>query len=440
MQTCDPQALLRAGGMSRFQVGIIGTCVLLAGLDGFDVLVVAYTASALAEEWALSPSALGGIFSVGLAGMGVGAVANGPIADKVGRRPAVLICLFILMTGMPLAAMASSAQQFTAARFFTGLGIGGMLANLNIIAIEYSSDRRRKLSVAFMTLGYPIGASLGGVATAYLLAAFNWRAAYWFGAVVALALLPLAWRRIPESLDYLMVRRPHGTLEKVNAVLARLGYPFVDALPVQTKSENNGVRLRELLGPEHLGRIVAASVAYFCVMMTVYFLLSWTPRTLTALGFSATDGISASMLMNIGGAIGCALYGLFAGALGARRLAVFFTLGLGVTGTAFGFAPAVGSLLLMAALVVGLFLHPSITVLYALVPESLPPAIRTTGTGLAMSVGRAGAATGPALAGLLIEAGWSRPAYFAALALPMILATLSLLWIRPVHQATPTLR
>jgi hypothetical protein len=55
----DPRWALRAGTMSAFQVGIITVCVLIAGLDGFDVLVVAFTATVLANEWMLSPSALG---------------------------------------------------------------------------------------------------------------------------------------------------------------------------------------------------------------------------------------------------------------------------------------------------------------------------------------------------------------------------------------------
>ena len=71
-----------------------------------------------------------------------------------------------------------------------------------------------------------------------------------------------------------------------------------------------------------------------------------------------------------------------------------------------------------------------IDVLYAIVPETFPTAIRTTGTGWAMSVGRLGAVAGPSRAGVLIEAGWSRPSYFAALGVPMLVAALCLRWIR----------
>jgi MFS family permease len=188
----DPRWVLRAGTMSEFQVGIITVCVLIAGLDGFDVLVVAFTATALANEWMLSPSALGVVLSAGLAGMGLGALVMGPAGDRLGRRPAVLLCLIGLAVGMALSAVATSVGLFAATRFFTGLWIGGVLANINIVVVEYSSDRRRKLCVALMTLGYPIGATLGGLAAVYLLSTYGWRSVYWFGAAAAVVLFPLA--------------------------------------------------------------------------------------------------------------------------------------------------------------------------------------------------------------------------------------------------------
>jgi MFS family permease len=392
--------------MSAFQAGAVTVCVLIAGLDGFDVLVVAFTATALATEWLLSPSALGVVLSAGLAGMGVGALVMGPAGDRFGRRSAVLLCLVGLAAGMALSAVATSPGVFSATRFFTGLWIGGVLANINIVVIEASPDRWRKFNIALMTMGYPIGATLGGVAAVYLISAYGWRSVYWFGAVAAVVLFPAAWVWMPrQRIRDITTRQPH-------------------------------VSLLAVFAPAHRTQMIAACAAYFCVMMTVYFLLSWTPRTLTELGFSTTAGISGSLLMNIGGVIGCVLYGLLADRLGARRLGTGIIVGLFVLSALFGLVPAQQSALLVAALAVGFCLNASINVLYAIVPETFPPAIRTTGTGWAMSVGRLGAVAGPSLAGVLIEAGWSRPSYFAALGVPMLLAALCLRWIRSPEEET----
>ena len=110
-------------------------------------------------------------------------------------------------------------------RFYTGLGIGGVLANINIVVAEYASNRRRNLSISLMSLGYPIGATLGGAFSVYLISAFGWRSVYVFGGLVALILVPAVIRFMPESLDYLIARRPAGALDKVNRVLARIGRP-----------------------------------------------------------------------------------------------------------------------------------------------------------------------------------------------------------------------
>jgi MFS family permease len=73
---------------------------------------------------------------------------------------------------------------------------------------EYSSIRHRNLCVALMSVGYPIG----GVAALYLIQIWGWRSVYVFGAAVALILLPVTMSQLPESLAFLLARRPVGAL------------------------------------------------------------------------------------------------------------------------------------------------------------------------------------------------------------------------------------
>src|SRR5882757_5952299 len=103
----DPRAVVRNEGMTLFQIVIVVLCVLIAALDGFDVLAIAYTAPSIAREWGLSPANLGVVFSAGPLGMGLGAVLIAPIADRLGRRPIVLLSLSILTVGMLASAFVS---------------------------------------------------------------------------------------------------------------------------------------------------------------------------------------------------------------------------------------------------------------------------------------------------------------------------------------------
>jgi MFS family permease len=211
-----------------------------------------------------------------------------------------------------------------------------------------------------------------------------------------------------------------------------LGRSPISALPsnVQTAETKGQQSIFAIFRSPILSSTIATALLYFSVMATCYFLLSWTPKLLTDLGLSVSGGISGSLLMNIGGTVGCILYGIYASQFGVRRLAVFFMLGLGVMTPIFGVLPANAGLLLAAALVLGFFLHTSITVLYVVVPTVFPAAVRATGTGFSMSLGRVGAVTGPLLAGWLMAAGFDRPVYFSVLAVPVLLAVACLYCVR----------
>lgn len=408
--------------MAPLQVFAVAVCVFINGLDGFDVLAIAFTAPAIARDWQLSPVALGSLFSAGLIGMSVGAFFLSPLGDRIGRHNTILVCLGILGAGMLLSAAAENLLQLWTLRCFTGLGIGGMLASINTVTAEYASPRRRDLCIALMSLGYPIGATLGGGIAAFLIAQQGWRSVYAFGGALALVLVPVVLFGLPESLDFLLVRQPRGALARVNRILHRLGREPLAVLPAQPASAARQGSLAAVLAPERRGDAALICLAYFGVMLAMYFVLSWTPKLLVELGFSDAGGISGSMLMNLAGIAGCLLLGLGTNRFGLRRLSVLIMLGLFAGLVFFGVVPAQASLLLLAVIVLGFCMYGCIAALYAMVPVVFPVEGRTTGTGLALGVGRLGAITGPYLAGIMIAAGWSRASYCLVLALPLLVA------------------
>ncbi|MNP21103.1 putative niacin/nicotinamide transporter NaiP [compost metagenome] len=203
-----------------------------------------------------------------------------------------------------------------------------------------------------------------------------------------------------------------------------------------SQKKHSGKYFSVLFKPEIASRTFAACAVYFCVMMTSYFLLSWMPKMLTELGLSQATGISGSLLLNIGGMAGCLLFGFLAPKFGPRCLAAAFMVGLFITAILFSLVPATAVVLLMTSVAVGFCLYTSINTLYVLVPQVFPTTLRSTGTGLAMSVGRIGAVSGPFVAGMLMAKEWSRPGYILVLALPMLVAAFSLIWLR--QSSTPT--
>lgn len=161
------QQRINEGPMSSFQMFVIGICVVINMLDGFDVLVVAFTASSIATDWSIPNSSLGIILSAGLFGMAAGSLFLAPYADHIGRRYMILAGLVIITIGKLASAFSQSVWQLVSARLFTGLGIGGLLASMNVLVAEYSSRKYRSLAISFLQSGYPIGATIGAIIAPY---------------------------------------------------------------------------------------------------------------------------------------------------------------------------------------------------------------------------------------------------------------------------------
>ena len=162
------------------------------------------------------------MLSAELVGMGFGSVMLGGLADKFGRKPAMLICLVIMAIGMYLAHAAGGVWPLTVWRFITGLGIGGMLAATNAVTAESTSKSARSLAMALYVIGYPIGGVIGGFAAqTWLLVDYDWRAVFLFGAVVTAAMIPLVMLLVPETPAFYAARRPEGALEQDQPLAAR---------------------------------------------------------------------------------------------------------------------------------------------------------------------------------------------------------------------------
>ena len=188
-------------------------------------LVVAFTAPEIASEWALDPQSLGVLFSSGLFGMAAGSLFIAPLADRMGRRNIILICLVIISVGMLASAFTNSIFELAAMRVITGLGIGGALASITTITAEYSSKKRQGFAISLVQVGYPIGATIGGTIAAVLIVQYGWRSVFIFGAICSALMIPMVLRFLPESLEYLITHQPKNALGKINSLLSKLGQP-----------------------------------------------------------------------------------------------------------------------------------------------------------------------------------------------------------------------
>lgn len=431
----DLTTALERQRMTPFQIAAVGVCAILNAIDGFDVLAIAFAAPVLAKEWALPPAELGILFSSGLAGMTGGSLLIAPLADRVGRRSMTLGSLIGVTLGMFLSAAARGPVELALARVLTGLGIGAMLPSLATVVAEYSSARRRELAISLMSTGYPIGATLGGVGAVFLVGSFGWRGIFILGGLLSLVMVPIVLWRLPESLAFLAARRPVGALEKINLLLRRIGQQEVDQIPEATEDQARA-RTRDVVHGRLGAHSAALWSAFFCVMMSFYFVLSWTPKLLVDAGLGTQQGISGGVLLNLGGIGGALGLGLLAARVGPFRM-VALTMGAGAVAVAiFGLFAHGLALSMTLALFVGYFIFGSMVGLYSIMPSVYPTEVRNTGAGLSVGIGRAGAIVSPYAAGLLLERGRSGSSTYVMFALPLVVACVATFLLRRMRSSS----
>lgn len=396
--------------MTMFQWTAVVVCMVLNMIDGFDVLVMAFTASSVAAEWNLSGARLGFLLSAGLFGMAGGSLFIAPWADKIGRRPLTLICLVISGVGMLASAGTQSATQLAVARVVTGLGVGGILACSNVIASEYASLRWRGLAVTLQSTGYALGASIGGTIAVWLLSHYGWRSVFLFGGCTTLLVSLLVLWCLPESLDFLLARRPANALGRLNALAAKLGVSPLSELPAPSASESvQSSGPLKLFSPSLRRPTILVWLSFFMVMFGFYFVMSWTPKLLAASGLTPAQGITGGVLLSLGGIFGAALLGLLAAKFRVNYVLATF---MAISAVLLSFIVSnPGSLWASFSLVflIGLFANGCVAGLYAIAPMVYDAPVRVTGVGWGIGVGRIGAILSPLFAGALIDAAW-RPA------------------------------
>ncbi len=406
---------------SALQFTTIFICFLMNMLDGMDVMVVSYAAPAIGKEWAISPQAMGSVFSAGLLGMTLGTLFIAPRADIVGRRLIILLSALVMGTMVFATFLAQSVGMLLFFRFVSGLGIGSMLASTATLTSEYAPLKTKDFWVSFVMSGYPIGAVLSGLAAAQIIPAYGWRAMFQVAGIATLLTLPFIYFFLAESLEFLMKKRPNGALEKINALLTKMNQPIFNALPPLSIETIEKPSVTALLTPQRRVATLQLWLALFMAFGSLYFLTTWIPKLASSTGLSMELAIYAGTVFNLGAFFGIITQGYLSSQFGLRRTIFGFLTITAVLMVFFGFFKGSALVLVLFGLI-GFGIQGGFVGLYAVAARFYPTEIRSTGVGFAMSAGRIGGIVGPLLGGFLIAAGLSMTTNFIVFAIPTLLA------------------
>jgi benzoate transport len=403
----DLTEAIRRNPMSRYQWLIVGLCIVLTMIDGYEILISSYTLPALTEHWSLDKGQQGLVASIGTLGIGVGAVGLSPLADRIGRRPLTLAALVVIVVSMTLGGLAQSFDGFLAFRFFAGLGLGAIIASISVLVSEYANADRRGLVMGIYGIGLPLGAALGGFLSSTLIDAFSWRGPFFFSAILTAVVAVAAFVALPESVSFLVQRRRSGDLATYNRIAARMGVAAATELPAPPARTREGGFVRQVFSGSMLPRTLLLWISYATLIAAFYFANGLTAKLVTETTGNPDFGIRAQAMVAAGGILGALAFGLLARRIPAR-LVTGMIMAFGVI-VFFAFAAFFTdkTMVLILAVLVGFAVNGGVAAYYGISPSIYPVAIRAAAVGLMMGVGRIVAFFAPNIATFLQEHGFT---------------------------------
>src|SRR5574338_1692100 len=197
--TVDVSEVLDSSNISAFQVVTFILCGLCLIMDGFDVQAIGYVGPALIKDFKLGPDQLGVVVSAALFGILVGSIMCSAIADRIGRRPVLVIATLFFAVTTLWTARAQSFAEIRMIRFIAGIGLGGIMPNAVALVGEYTPQRLKVLMILVVTNGFNLGGVLGGLIAASLVQDYGWRSIFYVGGTVPLVIGTIMFFLLPES-------------------------------------------------------------------------------------------------------------------------------------------------------------------------------------------------------------------------------------------------
>ncbi|WP_066970015.1 MFS transporter [Rhizorhabdus dicambivorans] len=414
--------------MRQVQYLVFCFSFLVAVADGFDQTIVSIVGPVIVKSGVIGLNDLGFVFFAGLIGYVPGSFLLGAAADRWGRRPLIVIALFILAVGSAGTALSRSLGELFIARFVTSLGIGGAAPCLIALAAEYSPRRLRTFIVALMWAGIPFGGILSGLTASIWLARLGWEAMFGIAAACTVLLAVIVQLVVPESPEFLVVKG--GREDAVRNILERLGGGTCDEplAPVPTPLEAPSSP-KELFAAGFVRGTTALWIAMFAGFMQLIMISQYTPILLQIAGMRADDSGKVFTLFYVGSIVGTALAGpAIARVDGCKATAGWLVAAGAATAFFGGFASTVDRALVGITLV-GLLQGLGLGALIAISASLYPAHIRSTGFGWAVGVSRLGGAAAPLLAAQLVSRHTTQVAFYMVVASIALLAALAVWFI-----------
>jgi MFS transporter, PHS family, inorganic phosphate transporter len=394
--------------------------------DAYDLFVIATAAALVAVQWHLSTLQTSWVTGAAILGAFVGAFTFGRIADVIGRKKVYVTVAVIMIFGALASAFAPGFLWLVAARLVLGLGIGGDYPVSAVLMSEYSNRKDRGRLVGLVFSMQALGLIIGPLVALVLLESglsgnLTWRLLLGLGALPAAGVVYLR-SKMPESPRYLA--QVKGEADRAALELSSFSDGVVQGSDT-TSAATKRMRLGEFLtNPRMLLLVLGTAGSWFLFDYAYYGNTLSLPAILKDVNPAAT--IETKLAWSLGMFVlfavpGYALAVMRMDRIGHKRLQLIGFSVMAVAYLVLGAVPVltqhVGPFLAILGLSYFFIEFGPNTTTFVLPSEVFPVSVRTTGHGLAASIGKLGAFVGVflvpvlqdhiGLRGLLVVAGIS---------------------------------
>ncbi|MFM0758341.1 MFS transporter [Paraburkholderia strydomiana] len=429
MRQLDVQKLCDEARFNRFHLLLLSWCALIIIFDGYDLAVVGIALPSIMRDMGVTPTNAGFMVSSALLGMMIGAVFLGTIADRIGRVPAIVICLLLFSIFTATAGLTSDPVTFGIARFLAGLGIGGVMPNVVAQMTEYSPRKIRSTMVTLMFSGYSVGGMLAALVGKAMIERYGWQSVFLAAGIPAL-LAPVIWKLMPESLAFLVRNQRDARLKQI---LPKIDPAYVaqqaDQFTLHDKGAEADSPIKQLFSDGRGSSTVMLWIAFFMCLFMVYALSSWLTKLMASAGYSLGSALTFVLVLNFGAMIGAIGGGWLADRFNIKHVLIVMYGLATVSISLLGVKVPVGALYFLVGLAGASTIGTQI-VTYAFAGQYYPIAARSTGIGWASGVGRSGAILAPIVIGFLVSQSLPLQQNFVAIAIPGAIAMLAVCLIR----------
>ncbi len=370
----------------------------------YDLLMTGYVSPGIIKAGIFSESGIfgltdqAGFASVTFAGLTVGALFFGRIADRFGRHAVFTYALLWYAAATAVMAMQSSVAGIFLTRFLAGIGLGVEMITIDTFMAEIVPRKVRGRAFAathgLMFLSVPTVAFLSwALIDAAPLGIAGWR---WVAAFPALGAVVVWWirRELPESPRWLA---QHGRFDEAEAIVGRIedrieretGKPLPQPGPAAAfiSSKTGHGTYADIFRPPFRRRAIMLAVFNFFQTIGFYGFGNWIPKLVSGQGINITDSLLYSSLIALAYPAGPFLFMLFADRFERKWQIVAAALGTAIFGLLFTLQREAWSIIAL-----GILINFSANLMsysyHAYQTELFPTSIRSRAVGLTYSFSR----------------------------------------------------